>query len=163
MLKKYPKIKWTLITILGLLVLLISFGIWFFNLLPIEEMKKDLSASKAENISYLSQNIIPKRGKILAVVTSTKTMGNSGKSTGYELTELSRAYYVFKANGYEVDIASPLGGTPPVVIDDEDMGQFDFALGIKNSSSVFVNPLTFLFSIRGRPLSKVTFTNAAGP
>jgi putative intracellular protease/amidase len=90
-------------------------------------MKKDLTASKVENISYLSQNIIPERGKILAVVTSTETMGNSGKSTGYELTELSRAYYVFKANGFEVDIASPLGGKPPVVIDDDDMGEFDFA------------------------------------
>jgi putative intracellular protease/amidase len=80
-----------------------------------------------ENLSYLSENVIPKRGKILAVVTSSNTMGSSGGSTGYELTELSRAYYVFKANGFEVDIASPLGGKPPVVIDDDDMGEFDFA------------------------------------
>ncbi len=126
-LKKYPKLKWTLISIFSLLVLLISFGAWFINLLPLDEMKKDLSASKVEDISYLSQNVIPTRGKILAVVTSTKTMGNSGKSTGYELTELSRTYYVFKANGFEVDIASPLGGKSPVVIDDEDMGVFDYA------------------------------------
>src|SRR5690606_7203536 len=48
-------------------------------------------------------------------------------STGYELTELSRAYYVFQANGFVVDIASPLGGKPPVVIDDDDMGVFDYA------------------------------------
>ncbi|EDP70884.1 DJ-1/PfpI family protein [Flavobacteriales bacterium ALC-1] len=126
-LKKYPKIKWTLISIFSLLVLLISFGTWFINLLPIEEMKKDLTTSKVKDISYLSQNVIPKRGKILAVVTSTETMGNSGKSTGYELTELSRAYYVFEANGFEVDVASPLGGKPPIVIDDDDMGQFDYA------------------------------------
>jgi putative intracellular protease/amidase len=31
------------------------------------------------------------------------------------------------ANGYEVDIASPLGGNAPVVLDDEDMGPFDYA------------------------------------
>jgi putative intracellular protease/amidase len=31
------------------------------------------------------------------------------------------------ANGYEVDIASPLGGNAPVVLDDEDMGAFDYA------------------------------------
>ncbi|MFY0629613.1 MAG: type 1 glutamine amidotransferase domain-containing protein [Flavobacteriaceae bacterium] len=126
-LKKYPKIKWTLITLLSLLVLLISFGAWFINLLPLDNMKKDFTASKAEDISYLSQNIIPKRGKILAVVTSTGTMGNSGKNTGYELTELSRAYYVFKANGFEVDVASPLGGEPPVVLDGDDMKEFDYA------------------------------------
>ena len=65
--------------------------------------------------------------QILAVVTSTDVMGASGKTTGYELTELARAYYVFEANGFEVDIASPLGGQPPVVIDGDDMKQFDFA------------------------------------
>ena len=126
-LKKYPKLKWTLISVISLLIILIAFGAWFINLLPLEEMKKDLSMSKVENISYLSQNNIPHRGKILAVVTSSETMGASGKSTGYELTELSRAYYVFKANGFEVDVASPLGGKPPVVIDDDDMGVFDYA------------------------------------
>jgi len=49
------------------------------------------------------------------------------KKTGYELTELARAYYVFMANGFDVDIASPLGGKPPVIIDDDDMGAFDYA------------------------------------
>lgn len=126
-LKKYPKIKWTIILVVSLLVLLISFGAWFINLLPQEEMKKDLTASKVEDIPYISENKIPNRGKILAVVTSKETMGDSGKSTGYELTELSRAYYVFVANGFEVDVASPLGGKPPVVLDDEDMGVFDYA------------------------------------
>ena len=127
MLKKYPIIKWTLLSVVSLVILLISFGLWFMSLLPLEEMKKDLTASKVENISYVSENVIPKRGKILAVVTSTDTMGNSEKETGYELTELSRAYYVFVANGFEVDVASPQGGKPPVVIDDDDMGKFDYA------------------------------------
>lgn len=126
-LKKHPKIKWTLISILSLLILLISLGAWFINLLPVEEMKKDLTNSKVEEIQYLSLNKMAKRGKILAVVTSSKTMGNSDKKTGYELTELSRAYYVFEANGFEVDIASPLGGKPPVVLDGDDMGIYDYA------------------------------------
>jgi putative intracellular protease/amidase len=130
MLKNYPKLKWTLLSVLSLLAVLISFVLWFVSLLPMDEMKEryaTLEASSIDAIPYLSENIIPKRGKILAVVTSTNAMGSSGKSTGYELTELSRAYYVFKANGFEVDIASPLGGTPPVVIDDDDMGAFDYA------------------------------------
>ncbi|MEH6537717.1 MAG: type 1 glutamine amidotransferase domain-containing protein [Psychroserpens sp.] len=130
MLKKYPIIKWTLISLVSLIVVLISFGLWFVSLLPIDEMKerlKSIETSSIENIPYLFEDVIPNRGKILAVVTSSNTMGSSGKSTGYELTELSRAYYVFKANGFDVDIASPLGGKPPVVIDDDDMGKFDYA------------------------------------
>lgn len=130
MFKKYPILKWSLISITSLLILLISFGIWFVNLLPMEEMKerlKTVETSSIDNIPYVFENVIPNRGKILAIVTSTDIMGRSNKRTGYELTELSRAYYVFKANGFEVDIASPLGGKPPVVIDDDDMGEFDFA------------------------------------
>ena len=127
MLKKYPILKWTLISLTSLLIMLISFGIWFMSLLPSEDLKKGLETSSIDNIPYLSEHVIPKRGKILAVVTSSHTMGSSGKSTGYELTELSRAYYVFKANGFDVDVASPLGGKPPVVIDADDMGKFDYA------------------------------------
>jgi putative intracellular protease/amidase len=119
-------LKWSLITIASLIVLLVGFGFWFMSLIPSGTSKSDLKTTQPEELSYLSQNL-PIRGKILAVVTSTNVMGNSGKSTGYELTELSRAYYVFQANGFEVDIASPLGGEPPVVIDLDDMGAFDFA------------------------------------
>ncbi len=58
------------------------------------------------------------RGRILAVATSTASIGTE-VAAGMELTELSRAYYVFLANGFEVEIASPKGGRPPVSIDDE--------------------------------------------
>lgn len=125
MLKKYPAIKWILVSLLSLLVLIIAFGVWFMSLLP--KTEKDVTASRAEDLPYLTENVVPKRGKILAVVTSTGTMGESGKKTGYELTELSRAYYVFEANGFEVDVASPKGGKPPVVLDDDDMGPYDYA------------------------------------
>ncbi|MFC0682588.1 type 1 glutamine amidotransferase domain-containing protein [Lysobacter korlensis] len=57
------------------------------------------------------------RGRILAVVTSTAKAGEI--AAGLELTELSRAYYTFIANGFEVEIASPKGGRPPVRMDDE--------------------------------------------
>ncbi len=58
------------------------------------------------------------RGRILAVVTSTAKAGPE-VAAGLELTELSRAYYVFIANGFDVEIASPKGGRPPVRMDDE--------------------------------------------
>ena len=125
MFKKYRVLKWTGVVLVSLIVMLISFGIWFKSLIPPKDAT--LETSLVKDLSYLSENIVPLRGKILAVVTSTDIMGSSEKSTGYELTELARAYYVFKANGFEVDIASPLGGKSPVVIDDDDMGPFDYA------------------------------------
>ena len=125
---RFKKIlKWSLITIGSLALLLFAFGYWFMSLMPDENSQANKSSTLPESLPYLSENHIPYRGKILAVVTSTETMGNSGKKTGYELTELSRAYYVFQANGFEVDIASPKGGNPPVVIDDDDVDIYDFA------------------------------------
>ena len=123
--KKRRILKWTLITFLSLIVILFCFGLWFKSLLPPKEI--GLENSLAKNLPYLSENVVSKRGKILAIVTSTNTIGSSEKATGYELTELARAYYVFEANGFEVDIASPLGGKPPVIIDDDDMGAYDYA------------------------------------
>jgi putative intracellular protease/amidase len=121
-------IKWSLIVLAGLVVSIVLFGVWFMSLLPsLPESAKDIKAISPSELPYLTENIVPYRGKILAVVTSTSQMGSSGKSTGFELTELSRAYYVFQANGFEVDVASPLGGAPPVVIDGDDMKEYDYA------------------------------------
>nr|WP_298789765.1 type 1 glutamine amidotransferase domain-containing protein [uncultured Allomuricauda sp.] len=125
MFKKYRVLKWTSLFILFLVVAVVCFGFWFKSLLP--PINHDDEVATVKDLPYLSENIVPHRGKILAVVTSTDIMGTSDKSTGYELTELARAYYTFTANGFEVDVASPKGGKPPVVIDDEDMGEFDFA------------------------------------
>ncbi len=123
---RFKKIlKWSLISVAGLALLLFAFGYWFSNLIP--EPDAAIKQTVAQSLPYLSENKIAGRGKILAVVTSTETMGTSGKATGYELTELSRAYYVFQANGFEVDVASPQGGQPPVVIDGDDMGVYDYA------------------------------------
>ncbi|MFZ5970178.1 MAG: DJ-1/PfpI family protein [Bacteroidota bacterium] len=121
-------IKWSLIVLAVLVVSIVLFGVWFISLIPpVPESAGGIKATVPANLPYLTENIVPYRGKILAVVTSTGQMGSSGKSTGYELTELSRAYYVFQANGFEVDVASPLGGAPPVVIDGEDMNAYDYA------------------------------------
>ncbi len=125
--KKYPILKWSLTIFLSLIIILVSFGLWFMSLLPSEDLNVDISKTQPKDLPYLSQDKPAKKGKILAVVTSCGIMGSSGKKTGYELTELSRAYYVFMANGFEVDIASIKGGSPPVIIDSEDMGVYDYA------------------------------------
>ncbi len=125
MFKKYKFLKISLLSILSLVLIIFLFGYWFINLLPARD--KTLMSKTVNEIPYLSENVISNRGKILVVVTSTSMIEKNQKKTGYELTELSRAYYVFQANGFEVDIASPKGGKPPVVIDDEDMGLYDYA------------------------------------
>ncbi len=127
MLNKYPRIKITIISIFSFIILLVAFLFWFRSLIPANAYKIDFTLTKPQDLIYLSEGVKEHRGKILAVVTSTNIMGTSGEDTGYELTELARAYYVFTSNGFEVDIASPKGGKPPVVLDDDDMGKFDFA------------------------------------
>lgn len=83
--------------------------------------------ARPDSIPYLAGATNERRGRILAVVTSTARFPGLDKKAGYELTELSRAYYVFTTNGYEVDIASPQGGTPPMRRDDDDMEDIDHA------------------------------------
>ncbi|KFD18975.1 type 1 glutamine amidotransferase domain-containing protein [Tatumella ptyseos] len=52
--------------------------------------------------------------KILIVLTSHDTLGNTGEKTGFWLEELAAPYYVFKDAGAELTLASPLGGQPPL-------------------------------------------------
>jgi putative intracellular protease/amidase len=52
--------------------------------------------------------------KILMVITSHDTLGNTGRKTGFWLEELAAPYYVFKDAGIEVVLASPKGGQPPL-------------------------------------------------
>jgi len=133
-------IKWSLIVFFSLSISIVLFGVWFINLLPEPTIsREDLMNTKPTDIPYLTENKVHNRGRILAVVTSSEQMGTSGKSTGYELTELARAYYVFQANGFEVNIASPLGGQPPVVIDTDDMKDYSYAFLNDSSAQKKVN------------------------
>ncbi|MGL4236652.1 type 1 glutamine amidotransferase domain-containing protein [Tabrizicola sp.] len=52
--------------------------------------------------------------KILMVLTSHDTLGNTGKKTGFWLEELAAPYYAFKDAGAEITLASPKGGQPPL-------------------------------------------------
>lgn len=119
--------KWFAISTVILVLLCAGFGYWCVSLLPTGTSNLSAELTRPQELTYLSMDSIPYRGKILTVVTSSDSMGTSGKSTGYELTELSRAYYVFQANGFEVDVASPQGGKPSMIIDDDDIGAYDYA------------------------------------
>jgi putative intracellular protease/amidase len=52
--------------------------------------------------------------KVLVVLTSHEELGNTGKKTGFWLEELAAPYYRFKEAGYEISLASPKGGRPPL-------------------------------------------------
>ncbi|PKI14905.1 type 1 glutamine amidotransferase domain-containing protein [Colwellia sp. 12G3] len=124
MLKKIVIISVTLIVLVA--GSLFGAKTWVKSLLPEKAHFVAIKKTQVSDLPYVTQNIPAYRGKILAVVTSVDKMGED-KDTGYEHTELARAYWVFTANGFNVDIASPKGGKPPVVIDGEDMGSYDYA------------------------------------
>src|SRR6478735_8243408 len=52
--------------------------------------------------------------KIVIVLTSHDTLGNTGRKTGFWLEELAAPYFVFKDSGTQVVLASPKGGQPPL-------------------------------------------------
>lgn len=79
------------------------------------------------DLPFMRARVHEHRGRILAVLTSTARFDAGRRRAGYELTELSRAYLVFVANGYEVDIASPAGGQPSMVLDQDDVTDADYA------------------------------------
>ena len=52
--------------------------------------------------------------KILLVLTSHDTLGDTGEKTGFWLEELAAPYYRLKEAGAELTLASPAGGQPPL-------------------------------------------------
>ena len=52
--------------------------------------------------------------KILFVLTSNDQLGDTGNKTGFWIEEFASPYYLLKDAGYEVTIASPKGGQPPI-------------------------------------------------
>jgi len=52
--------------------------------------------------------------KIVMVLTSHDTLGNTGRKTGFWLEEFAAPYFVFRDAGVDLTLASPKGGQPPV-------------------------------------------------
>ena len=74
--------------------------------------------------------------KILMVLTSHDTLGNTGRKTGFWLEELAAPYYHFKDAGADIALASPKGGQPP--------------LDPKSNEPIFQTELTHRFEGRRR-------------
>ncbi len=54
------------------------------------------------------------QSKILIVLTSHGTLGNTGKETGFYLSEVTHPYYTFVKAGFAIDFVSPGGGKAPM-------------------------------------------------
>ncbi len=52
--------------------------------------------------------------RVLIVLTSHDTLGNTGKETGFYLPEVTHPLVIFEAAGFEVDYVSPKGGKAPM-------------------------------------------------
>ena len=63
---------------------------------------------------FIVCQIIKDMKKVLFVLPSHDQLGNTGQKTGYWLEEFASPYYEFVDNEYEVTIASPKGGKPPI-------------------------------------------------
>ena len=111
----------------ALLVVGVALVAWLVSLAGPGPDREALASTRPADVPYIARTLPQTRGRVLAVVTSSGRFAGTDEPTGYELTELSRAYYAFRANGFEVDVASPQGGEPPAVLDDDDMGAFDYA------------------------------------
>ncbi|MDQ1829144.1 type 1 glutamine amidotransferase domain-containing protein [Massilia scottii] len=144
------------------LVLLAAGGYLYYRSLDLDKLPKVNQQFAVADLAYLKNAVAQKRGRILAVVSSTERGGPAMKRAGYELTELARAYYVFQANGYEVDIASPKGGKPPERIDLDDMGEADYAfLNDAAAQDKVVNSIA-LAQVDARQYAAVYFVGGKG-
>ena len=62
----------------------------------------------------LRDTISSGKGKVLAIVTSHDLLGDTGYRTGYWMPELAYPYLALVRAGYDIDVASPMGGNAPV-------------------------------------------------
>lgn len=60
---------------------------------------------------------------VLMILTSHDKLGDTGLKTGFWLEEFASPFYCFKDQGFEVNLASPAGGQPPL---DPSSEQADF-------------------------------------
>lgn len=79
--------------------------------------------------------------KVLLVLTSHDTLGDTGESTGYFVGEAAHPWKVFRDAGYFVDFASIEGGQPPQDgLDQDDPIQVEFTTDETVKASMYNTP-----------------------
>ncbi|MBD9596312.1 MULTISPECIES: type 1 glutamine amidotransferase domain-containing protein [unclassified Ensifer] len=104
--------------------------------------------------------------KVLMVLTSHDTLGNTGKKTGFWLEELAAPYYVFRDAGAEITLASPKGGQPPLdPKSDEPMFETDLTRRFKadREAKAKLAETVRLDSVNQRDFDTVFYPGGHGP
>ncbi|MDN3594251.1 type 1 glutamine amidotransferase domain-containing protein [Zunongwangia endophytica] len=74
--------------------------------------------TKKENSNTQSKSEHPKKNtemkKVLFVLTSHEDLGETGEKTGFWIEEFAAPYYLLKDKGFQITLASPKGGQPPL-------------------------------------------------
>jgi putative intracellular protease/amidase len=126
---------------------------YFVNLMVMLFIALTSTISHAENVP-----------KILLVLTSHSQLGDTGKSTGFWLPELTHPYYEFKKAGYLIDVASIQGGVAPVdskSLEEPDDGNQRFLQDAELMAKVFTTlPLS---EIDPTEYQAVVFAGGSGP
>ncbi len=79
-----------------------------------------LSCAKKEKTKVVENEAQPtieettKAKKILFVLTSHSELGDTGVKTGFWVEEFATPYYILKDKGFDITLASPKGGQPPI-------------------------------------------------
>ncbi len=71
-------------------------------------------AEEPQNTGDAAENPGVTPGKVLFVLTSHKKLGETGKETGFYLSEAAHPYFVLKKAGHTIDFVSPEGGEAPI-------------------------------------------------
>jgi putative intracellular protease/amidase len=104
--------------------------------------------------------------KILMVLTSHDTLGNTGRKTGFWLEEFAAPYFVFKDAGVEVTVASPKGGQPPIDPKSDEPGNQTEAQtrfkADKDALAVLANTVK-LDSVKAEDFDTVFYPGGHGP
>ena len=104
--------------------------------------------------------------KVLMVLTSHDSLGNTGKKTGFWLEELAAPYYVFRDAGAEITLASPKGGQPPLdPKSDEPMFETDLTRRFKadREAKAQLAETVRLDSVNQRDFDTVFYPGGHGP
>jgi putative intracellular protease/amidase len=72
-----------------------------------------LNSSNFIGVHTMSQQVSPQ--KVLIVLTSHNTLGNTGQETGFYLPEVSHPVAVFDRAGLTIEYVSPKGGKAPMI------------------------------------------------
>ncbi len=111
----------------------------------------------------------PEKKPILLVLTNHSKLGDTGKTTGFFLSEASHPWKVFSKAGYEVKLASPSGGFAPLDgksydLKDEANDGFwkKFGSGEKEAATLGVKETTSLAEVKPAEYSAVFYAGGHG-